>query len=83
MPHTLVEFTTQLTELHKLDKMDRLVVETKSEGIINTPNWINWHDMMIVELGGIQKEYIKYWGLSYWEVKAFSPCLSYTMGDML
>ena len=41
LPHTLVEFTTQLTELHKLDKMDRLVVETKSEGIINTPNWIN------------------------------------------
>ena len=49
----------------------------------NTPNWINWHDMIIVELGGIQKEYIKYWGLSYWEVKAFSPCLTYTMGDML
>ena len=41
LPHTLVEFTTQLTELHKLDKMDRLVVETKSEGIINNPNWIN------------------------------------------
>lgn len=47
----------------------------------NTPNWTNWHDMIIVELGGIQKEYIGDCVIG--RLEHFSPCLSYTMGDML
>ena len=43
-------------------------------------DWINWHDMIIVELGGIQNEYTT-------EVEGFKHFLSvwiiYTMCDML